>query len=231
MAMAASVALAEAADAAVQELPEAGMDMANVEVEPAPEAGDDTGFDAPALDIDVPPWQDLPEDEADEGPPAWDDDGSLPAALPPLASAELQAPAQVAPVPVAMPSSPLGDIWYAAVQQLIQAEAITALARELALQSELVAQSPQHWTIRVERSTLNQATARERLTAALAHAQLAPGLVVETGAVQDTPAKRNAAAAALRQQQAEALVHADPYVQQLMRMHGAKIVPGSIRPA
>ncbi len=60
-----------------------------------------------------------------------------------------------------------GDVWHATVQQLVAAEAITALVRELALQSQLVARDGAHWLLRVERESLNQPTARERLRAAL----------------------------------------------------------------
>ena len=42
---------------------------------------------------------------------------------------------------------------------------ITALVRELALQSQLVARDGAHWLLRVERESLNQPTARERLRA------------------------------------------------------------------
>ena len=41
----------------------------------------------------------------------------------------------------------------------------------------------------------------------------------------------NAAAAAERQRRAEEIVHNDPFVQSLMRDYGARIVPGSIKPA
>lgn len=51
------------------------------------------------------------------------------------------------------------------------------------------------------------------------------------GVVIDSPARRNAAAAAERQRVAEEIVHNDPYVQALVRDFGAKIVPGSIKPA
>ena len=44
-------------------------------------------------------------------------------------------------------------------------------------------------------------------------------------------ARRNAAAAAERQRVAEDIVMNDPYVQSLVRDYGAKIVPGSIKPA
>ena len=117
------------------------------------------------------------------------------------------------------------------MQQLIAAEAITALVRELALQSQLVARDAGHWLLRVERESLNQPTARERLRAALEAAGHATQISVEVGVVIDSPARRNAAAAAERQRRAEEIVHNDPFVQSLMRDYGARIVPGSIKPA
>jgi len=48
--------------------------------------------------------------------------------------------------------------------------------------------------------------------------------------VTDSPAKRNAAAAAQAQLAAEKIVFDDPLVQTLMRDFAAKIVPGSIKP-
>ncbi|MDB5965282.1 MAG: polymerase subunit gamma/tau, partial [Polaromonas sp.] len=41
----------------------------------------------------------------------------------------------------------------------------------------------------------------------------------------------NAAAALERQKAAEAVILNDPFVQQMMRDFGARIVPGSIKPA
>ena len=137
-----------------------------------------------------------------------------------------------APTPVSARYTPTeeGDVWHATVQQLVAAEAITALVRELALQSQLVARDGAHWLLRVERESLNQPTARERLRAALEAAGHATQISVEVGHVIDSPARRNAAAAAERQRVAEETVMNDPYVQTLMREHGAKIVPGSIKP-
>ena len=137
-----------------------------------------------------------------------------------------------APTPVSARYTPTeeGDVWHGTVQQLVAAEAITALVRELALQSQLVARDGAHWLLRVERESLNQPTARERLRAALEAAGHATQISVEVGRVIDSPARRNAAAAAERQRVAEETVMNDPYVQTLMREHGAKIVPGSIKP-
>ena len=131
---------------------------------------------------------------------------------------------------IAVPGSPDGDFWYRTVQALIASEAITAMVRELALQSQLVARDSDQWLLRVERESLNQPGSRERLTAALAAAGYPVRLVAEIGRVTDSPAKRNAAAAAQAQLAAEKIVFDDPLVQSLMRDFGAKIVPGSIKP-
>lgn len=138
-----------------------------------------------------------------------------------------------APTPVSARYTPTeeGDVWHTTVQQLVAAEAITALVRELALQSQLVARDGGHWLLRVERESLNQPTARERLRVALEAAGHATQISVEVGVVIDSPARRNAAAAAERQRRAEEIVHNDPFVQSLMRDYGARIVPGSIKPA
>ena len=123
-----------------------------------------------------------------------------------------------------------GGLWHATVQQLVADEAITALVRELALQSQLVARDGDHWMLRVERESLNQPASRERLRAALSAAGHAASLSVEVGVVSDSPARRNAAAAAERQRAAEDIIQNDPFVQSMMRDFGAKIVPGSIKP-
>jgi DNA polymerase-3 subunit gamma/tau len=123
-----------------------------------------------------------------------------------------------------------GEFWHATVQQLIRNEAIAALVRELALQSQLVARDTDQWLLRVERESLNQSGTRDRLMVALAAAGHGVRLVVEVGRVTDSPARRNAAAAAERQLAAEKVIFEDPFVQSMMRDFGAKIVPGTIKP-
>jgi DNA polymerase-3 subunit gamma/tau len=123
-----------------------------------------------------------------------------------------------------------GDFWHATVAELVAREAVTALVRELALQSQLVGRDQEHWMLRVERESLNQPTARDRLKAALQGAGHAVNLSVEVGMVTDSPARRNAAAAAEKQHAAEEIIRGDPFVQDMMRDFGAKIVPGSIKP-
>ena len=135
-----------------------------------------------------------------------------------------QSPTQV------VPPSEEGEFWHDAVQQLLAAEAITALVRELALQSQLVARDADQWVLRVERESLNQSGTRERLATALQANGHSVSLAVEIGRVTDSPARRNAALAAERQLAAEKIIFDDPFVQTMMRDFGAKIVPGSIKP-
>lgn len=123
-----------------------------------------------------------------------------------------------------------GAFWHLTVMQLVASEAVTALVRELALQSQLVARDTGHWLLRVERESLNQSSSRERLQTALQAAGHAVNLSVEIGRVTDSPARRNAAAAAEKQLAAEKIIFEDPFVQSMMRDYGAKIVPGSIKP-
>ena len=123
-----------------------------------------------------------------------------------------------------------GDFWYATVQQLVAAEAINAMVRELALQSQLVARDTDQWLLRVERETLNQPGSRDRLTLALRNAGFDIKLAVEIGRVTDCPARRNTAASEEKQHAAEKIILDDPFVQAMMQDFGAKIVPGSIKP-
>ncbi|NKE64902.1 DNA polymerase III subunit gamma/tau [Ramlibacter sp. RBP-2] len=185
----------------------------------------------------APPGRVLPvvESRAERLPPR-------PAAAPP---ADAQPAGEVVGVPVHVaPESPRdaavavshvvptedGDFWQATVADLVAREAVTALVRELALQSQLVARDEGHWMLRVERESLNQPGSRERLRQALHGAGHAVNISVEVGPVTDSPARRTAAAQALRQRAAEEVICNDPFVQAMMRDFGARIVPGSIKP-
>eukprot|EP01030_Chromulinospumella_sphaerica_P004639 gene4639-4541_t len=134
------------------------------------------------------------------------------------------------PAAVVLEPTPQGDAWFEAVQGLIAQEVITALVRELALQSQLVAREGAQWLLRVEQSSLNHPASRERLQAALqaaGHGDLR--LNIEQGAVTDSPSRRLAVAAAAKMVAATALIENDPLVLAMVRDFGAKIVPGSIK--
>ena len=152
------------------------------------------------------------------------------------------APIQVKNLPVRQASEPSertapkvlvateeGHFWTQTVRQLVASEAVTALVRELALQSQLIARDTDQWHLRIDSESLNQGTARERLQAALNSAGYAVKLVVEIGKVTDSPAQRNAADLAEKQKAAEDLIHSDPMVQAMVENFGAKIVPGTIK--
>jgi DNA polymerase-3 subunit gamma/tau len=132
--------------------------------------------------------------------------------------------------PAAVQATPEGDVWLEVVQGLMAQEAITALVRELALQSQLLARDADHWQLRVERETLNHPASRERLQAALqaaGHGDVK--LAIELGPVTDSPARRLAVKAAEKMVAAQELIQNDPLVQAMVRDFAAKIVPGSIQ--
>jgi len=181
------------------------------------------------------PWEDDPSYDPDgSDSPSYDHDSDAAVvAMPvrqqaePSAVLEQQMPTTEVPH---IEATPEGEFWHKLVMDMSAAETINALVRELGLQSQLVARDTDTWMLRVERESLNSTTSRERLQKALETAGYPVRLTVEVGRVQDSPAKRNAAAAAQRQAGAEAIILSDPYVQSLMRDYGAKIVPGSIKP-
>ena len=150
-------------------------------------------------------------------------------ALPVKKPAESHLDAPAVPAKALEPSTE-GDFWHVTVQQLIGAEAISALVRELALQSQLVARDTDRWQLRIERESLNNPGNRERLAQALQKAGFDVQLSVEVGRVTDNPQRRNAAAAAEKQALAEQIIHNNPFVQAMVRDFGAKIIPGTIKP-
>jgi DNA polymerase III subunit gamma/tau len=184
---------------------------------------------------EVAPWEDDPSYDPDgSDSPSYDHDSDAAVVAMPVrqqteSSATLEAQMPTTEVPHIV-ATPEGEFWHKLVMDMSAAETINALVRELGLQSQLVARDTDTWMLRVERESLNSTTSRERLQKALETAGYPVRLTVEVGRVQDSPAKRNAAAAAQRQAGAEAIILNDPYVQSLMRDYGAKIVPGSIKP-
>ena len=136
---------------------------------------------------------------------------------------------QSVPAPT-LAKTPEGDFWNQLVREMVEAQAINALVRELALQSQLMAREDKQWTLQVDKDSLNTPSNRERLQAALGQFGHDVQLRVATGPVLDTTAKRLVQENAERQARAEAIILQDPFVQSLMRDFDAKIVPGSIKP-
>jgi DNA polymerase-3 subunit gamma/tau len=185
-----------------------------------------------------PPWEEWPDtrdyaDAAVSGNPSKPQNPlpalrSLPVRESTQASARLDTPSPMALQQ--LQATPEGDVWLDVVQGLVMQESITALVRELALQSQLMARDADQWQLRVERETLNHAASRERLQAALqaaGHGDVK--LHIEIGPVSDSPARRLTVKAAEKMSAAQELIQNDPLVQAMVRDFGAKIVPGSIQ--
>ncbi len=161
----------------------------------------------------------------------------LRAPAPPAISLPLST-ATPAPAPVDQrpADQALGDRWHTLVTELSQAGALSALVRELATQGGLCriddSQSPQRWTLSVERETLRTVPLRDKLAAALATALGHPiEIELEPGVPADSPARRDAAERQRRQAAAVAAIEGDPVVRELLgQFKTARIVPGSIKP-
>ncbi len=155
--------------------------------------------------------------------------------LPPHA-AEPLAPS-VAPPPAGPADAGLADRWQAAVQALIEAGSVAALLRELAWQAGLAAidasTTPPTWRLVVAREPLRSPALADKLALALAvHLGEPVQVALVAGEPLDTPAMRDASARASRQAAAEAAIQSDPVVRELLsQFKGARIVPGSVRPA
>ncbi|PUE10079.1 DNA polymerase III subunit gamma/tau [Limnohabitans sp. T6-20] len=232
--------------------PEAPKPMVAVPVRESAPAVPAAPAAAPAAAVQVPmpseppPWEDWPDttDYADQEQQALvtlapasqtlPPESQTPAlrSLPVREASEPSARVDVLKPPSSTPlqTTPEGDVWLEVVQGLMAQEAITALVRELALQSQLVARDGEQWQLRVERETLNHPASRERLQAALlAAGQGAVKLQIEIGSVNDSPAKRLAVLAAAKMEAAQDLIQNDPLVRAMVRDFGARIVPGSIQ--
>jgi DNA polymerase-3 subunit gamma/tau len=161
------------------------------------------------------------------------------AAAPVRAQPPPKAPEAAAPPPVAADRS-LGDRWQQLVLRLVSGGRVSGLARELALQSALVAAStpgpgegPPLWTLEVEHEPLGSEALADKLREAISlELGSAVALRVVPGPAADSPTRREAAERARRQQAAEQAIHDDPVVRDVLaQFPGARIVPGSIRPA
>ncbi|NHV31899.1 DNA polymerase III subunit gamma/tau [Burkholderia sp. D-99] len=190
-----------------------------------------------------PPWEDIPPDDyvplsADEmfgGPP---DDGFVPVfdsgpddvrVTPKPAEMRPSAPVDTRPLPPAIALDPVGfdGDWPALAARL----PLKGVAYQLAFNSELTAVDATTLKLSVPVPQYADAAQVAKLKAALADALGKPvEVAVEVGPARRTAAALDAAARAARQREAEQEIHGDPFVQQLVRDFGARIVEGSVRP-
>ena len=175
-------------------------------------------------------------------PPPWVNE-SLPTDTPTDSSSYTPSETPPATLPATLPAAPalqttaLGEQWAALIRPMVADARITAMARELALQAELLAVAPadgggRQWQLRVERETLRSAALVAKLAAALQAALGEPVvLLVQAGLPQDSIARRDALARDQAQASAEQTIQADPVVRALMaQFPTARVVPGSIKP-
>ncbi|VWC92523.1 DNA polymerase III subunit gamma/tau [Burkholderia lata] len=190
-----------------------------------------------------PPWEDIPPDDyvplsADEmfgGPP---DDGFVPVfdsgpddvrVTPKPAETRPSAPVDTRPLPPAIALDPVGfdGEWPALAVRL----PLKGVAYQLAFNSELTAVDATTLKLSVPVPQYADAAQVAKLKAALADALGKPvEVAVEVGPARRTAAALDAAVRAARQREAEQEIHGDPFVQQLVRDFGARIVEGSVRP-
>ena len=196
---------------------------------PAPASS--STIDVPSVETTTKKALDVRSDE----PPPWvyavpDDDGAARSS-----SRAVPSPRALDTVTALHPTE-LGELWATLVGTMAQRGLISALVRELAMQSEWLATSagPQgaRWQLRVERESLRAPALRDKLQAAVAAVHVEPvELELVDGVPNDSPALRESAARARAQQQAEQTMTSDPVVRELMsQFKTARIVPGSIKP-
>ncbi|MBR8344522.1 DNA polymerase III subunit gamma/tau [Burkholderia ambifaria] len=190
-----------------------------------------------------PPWEDIPPDEyvplsADEMFGGGADDGFVPVfdsgpddvrIAPKPAEARPSAPVDTRPLPPAIALDPIGfdGEWPTLAARL----PLKGVAYQLAFNSELTAVDATTLKLSVPVPQYADAAQVAKLKAALADALGKPvEVAVEVGPARRTAAALDAAARAARQREAEQEIHGDPFVQQLVRDFGARIVEGSVRP-
>jgi DNA polymerase III subunit gamma/tau len=179
----------------------------------------------------------------ESGPPSYLDDiplddelGAAPSpSRRPVVSAPTERAVPAVPPAAAFEPTPLGERWVGIVALLNERQAIAALVKELAMQAQLIEQqdgAQPLWRLRVERESLRSTALLDKLRGALAEALgiATLRLEVEAGPATDSPAKREAAERERRQRDAEATIHNDPLVREMLaQFPTARIVPGSIK--
>jgi DNA polymerase III subunit gamma/tau len=186
---------------------------------------------APTPVADESAWSDEPSWVRDDS-----DTGASTHAMagPEASSAQAQPPSRVAQI--TFDRTPQQDRWMAVIETLFERASVAGLVRELAWQAQCTGcdevDGQTVWRLKVERESLRQTSHRDRLQAALSALLDRPQRIeVEAGVAVDSAARRDLAAKARRQAEAEDLIHADPVVRQLLATFpSARIVPGSIRP-
>jgi DNA polymerase III, subunit gamma and tau len=194
---------------------------------------------------DIPPWDDLPPDLAENSPKKSDpaevdarpESASISTAqAEPMAPVRTPTPEPPTPVPEALPvpaaSGPVagnGD-WCDLLPQLGLSGMVESLARNLSLELGDASRMLFHYT--PEQDALLNEDRRERIRTAIRAVRGEQVQIEFTQAVQtvETPAQRIERLRAERQAEAVQAIEADPLVQTLIEQFGARIETESVRP-
>ncbi|MFJ4145091.1 DNA polymerase III subunit gamma/tau [Pseudomonas sp. NPDC089734] len=142
---------------------------------------------------------------------------------------EAEAP-EPEPEPAAMPATGLALQWLEMFPQL----PISGMTGSIAANCTLISAEGDHWLLHLDpaHSALFNSTQQRRLNEALNqfHGRTINLSIELIKPEQETPAQAAARLRAERQRQAEASIHADPYVQQMMQQFGAVVREDTIKP-
>jgi len=198
----------------------------------------------PQPQMAAPGYQRAEQAVADDEPPAWvtefSDDTAVASAAPAEAQAPVSAPvrqAQPTQAPHAYVITPVPEIgWDGNWPALAGGLPLRGVSQQLALQTELVECVPSAgavtFRLRVPVDTLRASGNSEKLCAALQECfpAVRVNLDTEIGPVWYTAGAEARARRERLQQEAEATVDQDPFVQSMARTFDAFVVPGSVRP-
>ncbi|MNF34567.1 DNA polymerase III subunits gamma and tau [compost metagenome] len=192
---------------------------------PAPPApDDDIGYSPAGMERDDEPPLDDDYDPVDMDSASYSflDDLASEAAAPEPAEPEL--------LPAAQPATGLALEWL----ELFPKLPISGMTGSIAANCTLVAVEGDHWSLHLDpaHSALFNATQQRRLNDALNqhHGRTLTLDIQLIRPEQETPAQAAARKRANRQSEAEASIHADPFIQQMMQQFGAIIRDDTIEP-
>jgi len=189
--------------------------------------------DEPPAWLDEQPFDGEPSNEAPMSLDDFEPDHGEPSE--PVVAPLARRPLPADPAPSVHVPTEMGARWNDLVMQLNAAGAISALAREMAMQAHCLAVETREgtmvWRLIVEREMLRAPAQCNKVQNAMSELLKQPvRFEFESGQATDTPSLRASAERNRRQAEAEQIISNDPLVQSLMQQFKtARIVPGSVK--
>ncbi len=192
----------------------------------------------PAPEVDSPPIEYVPAGmDRDDEPPLDEDyyepdlDTGAYSYLDELASESVPEPApEPEPLPASMPATGLALQWL----ELFPKLPISGMTGSIAANCSLIAVDGDHWLLHLDpgHSALFNATQQRRLNDALNqyHGRTLTLTIELIRPEQETPAQAASRRRSERQGEAEASIHGDPFIQQMIRQFGAVVREDTIEP-